>query len=404
MEMLSRLLPLYFRPNRNKHAAALIRRLWQVNARLVVQSGVKAFNVDSTLPSVVYVSWWWLWWLWKLLLTLLLRVVLRVAVKSFVLCRCSLLPSDKTWHGAFSSLPSLFMYTPYIFISLPTLSALLRRFRPYHCLGTPTKLKSPRQPTTTQVLRIMRLVPDCAAELLGADDCAFAVAVASVAYGAEVPPPAANAQQQQQPPPPNPLPPLDLEKWGAERLGRKDRETFAGRVLSFIQVRRRLALRCLARRNRGAGSGARAGGVFSCVCLEGGVCRCCFSCLRFDAVALLLQRQSKQSVPWVPRPLVTPLVSLVCTLRPCWSHHKPSPPTYSHPHPSRYLSLSPPSPAPPPRLGRPLPAASLLPLLFLRSCTSPRRACGWRPRSPGRPPEKGCCRRAPCLSRRPRSS
>lgn len=57
VEMLSRLLPLYFRPNRNKHAAALIRRLWQVNARLVVQSGVKAFNVDSTLPSVVYVSW-----------------------------------------------------------------------------------------------------------------------------------------------------------------------------------------------------------------------------------------------------------------------------------------------------------------------------------------------------------
>lgn len=63
VEMLSRLLPLYFRPNRNKHAAALIRRLWQVNARLVVQSGVKAFNVDSTLPSVVYVSCCcWRWW------------------------------------------------------------------------------------------------------------------------------------------------------------------------------------------------------------------------------------------------------------------------------------------------------------------------------------------------------
>ena len=81
----------------------------------------------------------------------------------------------------------------------------------------------------------MRLVPDCAAELLGADDCAFAVAVASVVFGAEVPPPAPNAQQPQQQPP-NPLPPLDLEKWGAERLGRKDREVFAGRVLSFIQV------------------------------------------------------------------------------------------------------------------------------------------------------------------------
>lgn len=56
VEMLSRLLPLYFRPNRNTHAAALIRRLWQVNPRLVVQSGVKAFKVDSRLPSVVYVS------------------------------------------------------------------------------------------------------------------------------------------------------------------------------------------------------------------------------------------------------------------------------------------------------------------------------------------------------------
>ncbi|CAM9552602.1 unnamed protein product, partial [Ectocarpus sp. 12 AP-2014] len=134
VEMLSRLLPLYFRPNRNKHAAALIRRLWQVNARLVVQSGVKAFNVDSTLPSVVY------------------------------------------------------------------------------------------------VLRIMRLVPDCAAELLGADDCAFAVAVASVVFGAELPP-TPNAPQ-----PPSPLPPLDLDKWGAERLGRKDREVFAARVLSFVQL------------------------------------------------------------------------------------------------------------------------------------------------------------------------
>lgn len=77
----------------------------------------------------------------------------------------------------------------------------------------------------------MRLVPDCAAELLGADDCAFAVAVASVAYGAEV-----TALPNAPPPPPNPLPPLDLEKWGAERLARKDREVFAARVLSFVQV------------------------------------------------------------------------------------------------------------------------------------------------------------------------
>ncbi|CAM9443097.1 unnamed protein product [Choristocarpus tenellus] len=55
-EMLSRLLPLYFRPNRNPHAATLIRRLWQINRRLVVESCVKSFNMDSTLPSVVYVS------------------------------------------------------------------------------------------------------------------------------------------------------------------------------------------------------------------------------------------------------------------------------------------------------------------------------------------------------------
>lgn len=79
----------------------------------------------------------------------------------------------------------------------------------------------------------MRLVPECAAELLGADDCAFAVAVASVAFGAEVP---ASTNAQQPPQPPNPLPPLDLEKWAAERLGRKDREVFAARVLSFVQV------------------------------------------------------------------------------------------------------------------------------------------------------------------------
>lgn len=78
----------------------------------------------------------------------------------------------------------------------------------------------------------MRLVPDCAAELLGADDCAFAVAVASVVFGAEVPPSLPNSPQ-----PPSPLPPLDLDKWGAERLGRKDREVFAARVLSFVQVR-----------------------------------------------------------------------------------------------------------------------------------------------------------------------
>lgn len=80
----------------------------------------------------------------------------------------------------------------------------------------------------------MRLVPECAAELLGSDDCAFAVAVASVAFGAEVSPVGSAPPQPQ---PHNPLPPLDLDKWCADRLGRKDRETFAARVLSFVQVR-----------------------------------------------------------------------------------------------------------------------------------------------------------------------
>lgn len=55
VEMLSRLLSLDFRPSRGMRAAALFRRLLQVDPR-VVQSGVWAFNVDSTLPNVVYVS------------------------------------------------------------------------------------------------------------------------------------------------------------------------------------------------------------------------------------------------------------------------------------------------------------------------------------------------------------
>ncbi|CAN0282889.1 unnamed protein product, partial [Phaeothamnion confervicola] len=53
-DLLSRLLPLYFRPNRNGHAAALIRRLWQVNPRLVAQSCAEAFKVDPSLQSTVY--------------------------------------------------------------------------------------------------------------------------------------------------------------------------------------------------------------------------------------------------------------------------------------------------------------------------------------------------------------
>ncbi|CAN0363656.1 unnamed protein product, partial [Discosporangium mesarthrocarpum] len=48
VDLLSRLLPLYFRPNRNALSAALIRRLWQVNPRLLVQSCIEAFNLDST--------------------------------------------------------------------------------------------------------------------------------------------------------------------------------------------------------------------------------------------------------------------------------------------------------------------------------------------------------------------
>lgn len=141
VEMLSRLLPLYFRPNRNTHAASLIRRLWQVNPRLVVQSGVKAFNVDSTLPSVVY------------------------------------------------------------------------------------------------VLRIMRLVPDCAVELLASEDCAFAIAVASVAFGAEV----SSSETQ----PVSALPTLELEKWVCERLSRKDREMFAAKMVSFVQVGKGVCFGCV---------------------------------------------------------------------------------------------------------------------------------------------------------------
>lgn len=94
VEMLSRLLPLYFRPNRNKHAAALIRRLWQVNARLVVQSGVKAFNVDNTLPSVVYVSSWWL----VFLLLLPLRGVYMMIEEFGCFCFWSQDTSMQIWY------------------------------------------------------------------------------------------------------------------------------------------------------------------------------------------------------------------------------------------------------------------------------------------------------------------
>lgn len=80
----------------------------------------------------------------------------------------------------------------------------------------------------------MRLVPDCALDLLGSDDCAFSVAVASVIYGAETP---EQAHTEQQNMPAGWLPPLDMAKWCADRLCRKDREVFATKVLSFVQVR-----------------------------------------------------------------------------------------------------------------------------------------------------------------------
>lgn len=90
------------------------------------------------------------------------------------------------------------------------------------------------------MLRIIRLVPECEMELLNSDDCAFAVAVASVIYGAETPDQAEQhkqLQQQQQPSPLGILRPLDMSKWCGERLCRKDREIFATRVLTFVQVR-----------------------------------------------------------------------------------------------------------------------------------------------------------------------
>lgn len=86
---------------------------------------------------------------------------------------------------------------------------------------------------SSQVLRIMRLVPECAVDLLGSDDCDFAVAVASVIYGAETD--QSDAQKQKQGAP-GTLPPLDMGKWCGDRLCRKDKETFATRVLSFVQV------------------------------------------------------------------------------------------------------------------------------------------------------------------------
>lgn len=53
-EMLSRLLPLYFRPNRNVTTGRLMQRLFIVNPGLLRQSCEEAFNTDATLPSILH--------------------------------------------------------------------------------------------------------------------------------------------------------------------------------------------------------------------------------------------------------------------------------------------------------------------------------------------------------------
>ncbi|CAM9404481.1 unnamed protein product [Chrysoparadoxa australica] len=54
-EMLARLLPLYFRPNRNLQAAALIRRLFRVNPVMLKHSCQEAASIDSSLTTIQYV-------------------------------------------------------------------------------------------------------------------------------------------------------------------------------------------------------------------------------------------------------------------------------------------------------------------------------------------------------------
>jgi hypothetical protein len=57
MELLSRLLPLYFRPSGHPVPAQLIRRLWQLNNSLVLVACVDAFMMDSnSLQNMLYLN------------------------------------------------------------------------------------------------------------------------------------------------------------------------------------------------------------------------------------------------------------------------------------------------------------------------------------------------------------
>jgi CCR4-NOT transcription complex subunit 1 len=55
-EVLSRLLPPYFRTNRNPATGALIRRLFAINSALVIQACAEAFALDSSLPSLLGIA------------------------------------------------------------------------------------------------------------------------------------------------------------------------------------------------------------------------------------------------------------------------------------------------------------------------------------------------------------
>lgn len=83
----------------------------------------------------------------------------------------------------------------------------------------------------------MRMVPECANDLLESEDCAFAVSVASVAHGSEMPPPGNAPKGQVQ----LPRPGLDLEKWCCGRLGRSDAEKFGATVVAFVQASRSIS-------------------------------------------------------------------------------------------------------------------------------------------------------------------
>ncbi len=56
LELLSRLLPPFFRPNRSAATPALVRSLFLSNPALVIQSCVDAYSADSSLPSLLGIA------------------------------------------------------------------------------------------------------------------------------------------------------------------------------------------------------------------------------------------------------------------------------------------------------------------------------------------------------------